>query len=190
MVMTIGAVVADARAALHRLPTGVVLVAGVASGEPVGMVVGTFTSVSVEPPLVGYLPARASRSHRLLDAADTFCASILAADQAEVSHRFSNRGGPGFSGLRWLPGPGGAPIIPGCVAWVAFVRHAVVEAGDHLLVLGAVTASGIGRPAPPLVHQDGRFGSAELAPPRTSAASAWSTAPSQSSDAPWRRAAS
>lgn len=176
--------------ALLRLPTGVVLVAGMASGEPVGMVVGTFAPVSDEPPLVGYLPSRASRSHRRLDTADVFCASILAADQADVSHRFSNRGGPGFTGLAWLSSPAGAPIVEGAVAWVEFLRHRVVDAGDHVFVLGAVTASGLGRLAAPLVYQDRRFGSVTLAPPRSRAATAWSAAPSQSSEAPWRRAAS
>lgn len=179
---------APARAA-GRLPTGVVVVAGLVDGEPVGMVISTFTLASDEPPLIGYLPRRASRTHQRLDGASVFGASVLGAGQAAVSHRLSNAGGPGFSGLAWHRGPTGAPLLDGCVAWLEFVRDEVVEVGDHLFVTGRVTAAG-GGPGLPLAYQDGRFGTVVLTSGRRRQTSAWSTAPSQSSPAPARRAAS
>ncbi len=175
--------------AARRIPAGVVLVAGLVAGEPVGMVVSTLTLASEDPPLVGYLPRRASRTHRRLDAAAVFGASVLGAGQAAVSHRFSNPGGAGFAGLGWHRSPGGAPLVDGCVSWLEFVRDAVVDVGDHLFVTGRITAAGGGRGAA-LVYQDGGFGRVVLAPGRRRQASAWSTAPSQSSPAPARRAAS
>src|SRR5690606_14707737 len=74
------------RSVLGSYPTGVAVVTGIdKQGEPIGMVVGTFTSVSIDPPLVAFLPMKTSRTFQILrEDSDTFCINILAADQENV----------------------------------------------------------------------------------------------------------
>ncbi|GAB2859158.1 flavin reductase family protein [Nocardioides pacificus] len=145
------------RDALGNYPTGVALItAALADGELVGMVVGTFTSVSIDPPLVAFLPDRASRTFAKLRAADSFCVNVLAADQADLVSGW--RGTESFSQLAWRPSPSGAPILADSVTWIDCDYHQIVEAGDHYIVLGQVNALEVQRPTCPLLFFQGGFG--------------------------------
>ncbi|MGA4843582.1 flavin reductase family protein [Streptomyces sp. G45] len=151
----------DFRTVLGRYPTGVALVTAPAGGpgaEPLGMVVGTFTSVSLDPPLVGFLPARTSTTWPGIRAAGRFCVNVLGAGQRDVCEAFATR-----SPHRWeVPhrgSPSGCPVLPDAVAWIDCAVHAQTEAGDHWFVTGLVRAMGVGGQGPPMVFLGGRYGS-------------------------------
>ena len=152
------------RETLGHYPTGVVVVTGIdAGGVPVGMVVGSFTSVSLDPPLVAFLPQRDSATFARLRTATSFCVNVLAADQEDLCRRFAQRGVDKFEGVRWSGSPAGAPIIDGVVAWIECTYDTIREAGDHYIVLGRVTAMDVVRPSLPLLFFQGGYGRFSLA---------------------------
>lgn len=126
------------RETLAHFPTGVVVVTAVVDGEPTGMVVGSFTSVSLDPPLVAYLPAKSSSSYARLKGTQNFCINVLAVEQESVCRQFAARSGDKFAGIGWRPSPGGAPMLDDAVAWIDCSVHEVVDAGDHDIVIGRV----------------------------------------------------
>jgi flavin reductase (DIM6/NTAB) family NADH-FMN oxidoreductase RutF len=126
------------RQVLGHFPTGVVIVTAMSNGGPAGLSVGSFISVSLDPPLVAVLPAKTSTSWPKIAAAESFCINILAADQEQLSRRFAVSGGDKFAGVAWRPGPSGAPVLDGALAWIDCKHERTVEAGDHLIVLGEV----------------------------------------------------
>ncbi len=126
------------RQVLGHFPTGVVVVTAMSDGVPAGLSVGSFMSVSLDPPLVAVLPAKTSTSWPKIAAARSFCINILAASQQELSRRFAVSGGDKFAGVAWHPAPSGAPVLDGALAWIDCEHERTVEAGDHLIVLGRV----------------------------------------------------
>lgn|GEM_PF-104535 len=163
------------RETMGHYPTGVALVTAIADdGEPVGMVVGTFTAVSLSPPLVAFLPRRDSRTFARLRTADAFCVNVLAATQAWLCHRFTDPGVTDrFRDVPWTPAPSGAPIVEGGVAWIDCDYDAITEGGDHYIVLGRVRDLRVVRDVPPLLFHKGGYGRfAPLAPAETLTAGA------------------
>ncbi|MGW4104494.1 flavin reductase family protein [Streptomyces sp. NPDC004976] len=145
------------REALGHHPTGVALVtATLDSGEHIGMVVGTFNSVSIDPPLVSFMPDRNSGTFARLREAGTFCVNVLAADQTDLVTGW--RGPESFAGVEWRPSPSGAPILRDSVAWIDCSYHQLVDAGDHYIVLGEVRSLEVQRPTSPLLFFQGGFG--------------------------------
>jgi len=154
------------RVTLGHHPTGVVLVTAIdAAGEPVGMVVGSFTSVSLEPPLVAFLPARASDRFPRLRSASSFCVNVLASDQGDLCRAFATKGADGFPGVSWTPSPSGAPVVDGVIAWVDCTTESVTEAGDHFIVLGRVRDLDVVNPVAPLLFFQGGYGRFAPLPP-------------------------
>lgn len=147
------------RDVLGHLPTGVVAVAALApSGAPVGMAVGSFTSVSLDPPLVAFYPDKRSSSFPLIREAGRFSVAVLSAEQEAVCRAFAVKGGNKFDSINWRISDHGTPRIEGAVAWLECKIQAVHEAGDHYVVLGQVEDLGIGVPAIPLVFFQGGYG--------------------------------
>lgn len=147
------------RAVLGHFPTGVVAITAMPlSGAPAGMAVGSFTSVSLDPPLVAFLPGRSSTSFPLIRAARSFCANVLSADQEDVCRALAVSGGDKFAGIAWRPAGSGAPIIAGAVAWIDCDIDTVHTAGDHYIVIGRVRDLGMEKPAAPLVFHRGGYG--------------------------------
>lgn len=127
------------RKVLGHYPTGVSVVTGNVAGDgPVGLVVGTFTSLSLEPALVSFMPAKSSSSWPKIQSTGAFCVNVLGVDQAEVCRQFSMRGGRKFDGVDWRPGATGSPILSGSVAWVDCRIEQVFDTGDHQIVVGRV----------------------------------------------------
>ncbi|MFI9628789.1 flavin reductase [Streptomyces sp. NPDC052042] len=147
------------RQTLGNYPTGVVVVTGIDDrGEPIGMVVGSFTSVSLDPPLVAFLPQCDSGTFARLRTADSFCVNVLAADQEALCRRFARRGEEKFAGVAWEPAPSGAPVLDGVVAWVDCTYESISEAGDHYIVIGRASAMDVVRPTLPLLFFQGGYG--------------------------------
>ena len=147
------------REVLGYLPTGVVVITAVMpDGRPSGMAVGSFTSVSLDPPLVAFLPARTSSTFKGLREARTFCVNILSAKQEPICRQFAVSGGDKFAGVGWSPAPSGAPVIDGVVAWIDCEFERIDEAGDHYIVLGRVKHLETEVPTVPLLFFQGGYG--------------------------------
>lgn len=150
------------RSVLGHVPTGVTLVtAGVPTDDrpAAAMVVGTFGSVSLDPPLVCFLPDRASTTWPLVRAAGAFTASVLAGDQTDVCRAFARKEDDRFERFGWDRTPGGGHVVRGAAAWVECVVEDVLETGDHDLVLGRVLALGADPDVPrSLVFSRGAYG--------------------------------
>ena len=129
------------RQVLGHFPTGVTVVtATAADGEPVGFTIGSFTSVSLEPPLVGFLPmVDSARWHAIRDSG-SFCVNVLGAHQADLCWQFAKSSiEQPFEGVAWHPSPiTGSPVIDGSIAWIDCAIEQVIDAGDHHFVLGRV----------------------------------------------------
>ena len=129
------------RQVLGHFPTGVTIITATkADGTPVGFTIGSFTSVSLDPPLVGFLPMVSST--RWHDIADTgsFCVNVLGSVQGELCWQFAKSSVENpFEGVEWRPAPiTGSPILDGAIAWIDCSIEQVVEAGDHHFVMGRV----------------------------------------------------
>ena len=147
------------RETLGHYPTGVAVVTAVAEdGTPVGMVVGTFSSVSMDPPLVAFYPMSNSRSFAQLRTASAFCVNVLASDQEPFCRRFATAGENKFDGVKWKPGPLGSPILEGAVSWIECTFEDIREAGDHFIVLGRVEDLAVERSTLPLLFFQGGYG--------------------------------
>lgn len=147
------------RNVMGHFPTGVVLITGIAQdGEPVGMIVGSFTSVSLDPPLVGFLPTVASSTFKKLRTASSFCVNVLAAGQEELCRRFAGRSSDKFDNVKWSPAPSGAPVLDGAVAYIDCTFESVTDAGDHYIVVGAVQELQVCTPVTPLLFFQGGYG--------------------------------
>lgn len=146
------------RDVLGHLPTGVVVITATDDDTPVGMAVGSFTSVSLDPPMVAFFPDKSSSTFPLIRRAGRFCVNVLAADQEEVCRAFAVRGGDKFRGLEWTFTHLGSPVLNDVLVWLDCEIDDVSEAGDHFVVLGRVHQLGVGRPRIPLVFFQGGYG--------------------------------
>lgn len=145
------------RSVLGHVPTPVVVVTAAGDDGPLGLAIGSFTSVSLDPLLVGFFPARTSTSWAAMRGIGTFCVNVLADDQIDVSRVFASRGRDRFAAVDWHPAPSGAPVLDGAVAWIDCALDAELDTGDHLLVLGRVTALEVARDAHALVFHRGDY---------------------------------
>ncbi len=132
-----------------QLPTGVTAIVGKSATGPVGLVVGTFSSVSLDPPLVSFMVTKSSRSWAAIQALGRFTANILASDQRRLSQTLSGWSPDKFRNV--LFDEGEAHILQGCLAWADCVLERQVEAGDHTIVLARPCELNVVRTAKPLI---------------------------------------
>ena len=144
------------RTALGRFATGVTVVTTCAGGAPVGITANSFASVSLDPALVLWSPAKASRRYPVFAGAARFAIHVLGDRQAEMALRFVAEGNP-FDDLDWHENADGTPLIDGCLARFDCRTEAVHDAGDHSIVVGRVEAAKLGE-GEPLVFAHGRYG--------------------------------
>jgi flavin reductase (DIM6/NTAB) family NADH-FMN oxidoreductase RutF len=132
------------RNALGCFPTGVAIVTALdAAGAPVGLTCNSFSSVSLEPPLVSWGLRLNSKNLDAFKQASAFTINVLADHQKELSGRFASSSTPAaekFATAAWKPGRAGVPVIDDCVAVFECTKFAEQLAGDHLLLLGEVVA--------------------------------------------------
>ena len=148
------------RDVLGTFPTGVTVVTSVVDGAPpVGVTIGSFTSVSLDPPLVAFLPGTGSESWPGIEASGTFCVNVLGVDQTELCNRFAGKGEDKFADVAWRPAPvTGSPILDGALTWIDCRIAAVHDGGDHHIVVGAVQALDHDNDAEPLLFLGGKYG--------------------------------
>lgn len=146
------------RQVLGHFPTGVTVITAVDDGEPVGLAVGSFASVSLEPPLVLFCAAQSSSSWPRIRAAGTFCVNVLAEDQEDVCRVFASKGADKFAGLGWKHSALGAPLLDGVLAWMDCEIADVVAEGDHDVVIGRVHDLAVNHEGGPLLFFRGGYG--------------------------------
>lgn len=148
------------RQVLGQYPTGVAAITGTdSSGDPVAMVVGTFSSVSLDPPLVSFMPTRTSASYARLLTAGVLRANILSMEQESVCRALARPGdAEKFRDVEWDRSPHGTPMLSGSSAWVEFTIERRIEAGDHDIVIGRVVDLGVGSGGLPLLFLGGGYG--------------------------------
>jgi flavin reductase (DIM6/NTAB) family NADH-FMN oxidoreductase RutF len=146
------------RQVLGHFPTGVTVITAAPEGAPVGMAVGSFSSVSLDPPLVAFFAGQGSSSWPRIQAAGAFCVNILAEDQEAVCRRFASKEEDKFAGLGWSPAGSGSPLLEGVLAWIDCDIDSVTEAGDHVCVMGRVRELEVAHDGAPLLFFRGGYG--------------------------------
>lgn len=146
------------RSVLGHFATGVTIVSALDGDQPVGLSVNSFTSVSLDPPLVAFCAAKGSTTWPRIRDTGRFTVNVLAEHQEELSRVFATRGADKFRGLGWTPAPSGAPIIDGVLAWVDCDIEAEHDAGDHVLVIGRVRDLDVADEGSPLIFYRGGYG--------------------------------
>ncbi|MCW2915755.1 MAG: flavin reductase domain protein FMN-binding protein [Actinomycetia bacterium] len=149
----------DFRSALARHAAGVVVVTARPDPGPAGLTATSFTSVSLDPPLVSFYVAQSSTTLPGLREASTFAVNVLGHDQSALAARFAARDVDRFAEpTRWSPGPAGEPLLDGAVAYLLCEWYATYAVGDHWLIVGRVTGIGLGEAEAPLLYHRGAFG--------------------------------
>jgi 3-hydroxy-9,10-secoandrosta-1,3,5(10)-triene-9,17-dione monooxygenase reductase component len=127
------------RSALGVFPTGVAIVTTrAADGSLVGLTINSFSSLSLDPPLVLWSLNSNSPSLSMFRDGSHFTVNILAQEQANLSQRFASRIPDKFQGIEFRTGAGGTPLIVDCAAWLECRTHSHQDAGDHILFIGEV----------------------------------------------------
>jgi flavin reductase (DIM6/NTAB) family NADH-FMN oxidoreductase RutF/pimeloyl-ACP methyl ester carboxylesterase len=145
------------RTAFGSFMTGVTVVTTVEpSGEPRGFTANSFTSVSLDPPLLLLCIAKTASSCAVFANTPGFAVNILAEDQKAVSGVFASKRPHKFAEVDWVTSPHGQPIIAGSLSWFDCARREVIDAGDHVILLGAIRAFDT-REANPLGYARGGY---------------------------------
>jgi len=149
---------AEFRKVLGHYPTGVAAITSAdADGQPLALVVGTFTSVSLDPPLVGFLPTKGSASWQAIAATGHFAVNVLGSDQAALSGQLAGKGDK-FAGVAYTLSERGLPLITDALITIEARIAWTHEAGDHDFVLGRVQALNLQREGDPLLYLRGAYG--------------------------------
>lgn len=144
------------RDALGRFATGVTVVTTGGPDGPVGITANSFASVSLDPPLVLWSPARASRRFPAFSEATHYAIHVLGEDQIPLCKRFASDG-LNFEGLDYATSAEGVPLIAGCLARFSCRRVAAHDGGDHVIIVGQVVEAEY-REGAPLLFSSGCYG--------------------------------
>ena len=129
------------RDVLGAFPTGVAVVTTMdGSGHPVGFTANSFTSVSLNPPLVLVCIGKDAVAYQQFETAPGYAVNILAAHQQDVSNHFAQLRVDLFGSVEWSTGPAGNPLLPDTAAWLDCSLDRRIDAGDHLILVGQVAA--------------------------------------------------
>ena len=145
------------RNALGNFPTGVAVVTAAGTDGHFGITVNSFTSVSLDPPLLLWCMDRRSRRHDIFVGAEGFTVSILGTDHKDVSSRLARPGEHSLDGIALRPTELGPPALADSLAVFECLRERTVEAGDHTILLGRVLRFCQPATSAPLVYYRGRY---------------------------------
>jgi 3-hydroxy-9,10-secoandrosta-1,3,5(10)-triene-9,17-dione monooxygenase reductase component len=148
------------RQVLGRFATGVVAITALdpTNDEPCGLAANSFTSVSLDPPLVAFCVAHTSTSWPRVRGAKVVTVNVLAEHQQAVCAQMATKGGDKFAGLEWSGSPGGNPVLEGALAWIDCLIEAEHPAGDHMIVVARVLQLDTHADGGPLVFFQGGYG--------------------------------
>ena len=144
------------RDTLGQFATGVTVVTALdVQGQPVGMTVSSFNSVSLSPPLVLWSLARTAGYFATFVQTGHYAIHVLAADQKDLALQFAQRGIDRFAGVQWTPGLQGVPLLDGVLATFECQSRSHHEEGDHMIMVGQVQACRHSIHAGPLLYHRG-----------------------------------
>jgi len=149
---------AQMREVLGHFASGVTVLTAVTPDGPIGFTCQSFSSLSLEPPLVVFAPGRSSTTWPRLRDLGRFCINVLAEGQDDVSQNFALSGGDKFAGVRWTASAHGSPVLDGVVAWIDAALWAEYDGGDHTLVAARVLDLGADDDRRPLLFHRGAYG--------------------------------
>jgi 3-hydroxy-9,10-secoandrosta-1,3,5(10)-triene-9,17-dione monooxygenase reductase component len=149
---------ASFRTVLGHFATGVAIVTALDGDEPVGMACNSFSSVSLEPPLVLFCAAKSSTTWPRIQRAGTWVANFLGEDGEQVCRLFATKGADRFAHVAHEPGATGAPVLDDALAYVGCRTEAEFDAGDHVIVVGRVEELGYALDGGPLLFFRGGYG--------------------------------
>ncbi len=145
------------REVLGHLPTGVTIITADTPDGPTGMAANSFTSVSLDPPLVLFCPAKSSSTWPAIREAGAFCVNVMAGHHEELIRQFALKGADRFAGVAYESHDEG-PVLSEAVAWLTCRIEAEHEAGDHTIVVARVIRLDAVADIEPLVFLRGRYG--------------------------------
>jgi flavin reductase (DIM6/NTAB) family NADH-FMN oxidoreductase RutF len=145
------------RSAFAAFPSGVTAVAGLVDGAPIGLAASSFTSVSIDPPLVSVCIARTSTTWPKLRLAPSIGVSVLAEGQGDVARSLAARQGDRFADLAWHAGDDGAVLVDGSTLWLTCTLESELPAGDHEIALLRIDELEVFPDVAPLVFHGSSF---------------------------------
>lgn len=145
------------RNVLGHFATGLTVITGATENGPAGFTCQSFASLSLEPALVTFSPARTSSTWPLLRRAGRFTINILPADHQHLAAQFARSGADKFAGVDHSPSPLGNPVLYGALAWVDCELHQEYDGGDHTIVVAAVHALSARSDVDPLLFFKGDY---------------------------------
>lgn len=149
------------RKVLSHWATGVAVVTSMHEGAPVGLAVTSFTSVSLDPPLVLFCADKGSRSWPKIEASGKYCVNLLRHDQEHVSNNFAGKAEDKFADIDWSPSEQGSPVLGDALGWIDCTLFDVVEVGDHFLAIGQVLDAYHDEDGHPLLFFRSKYGQIE-----------------------------
>jgi 3-hydroxy-9,10-secoandrosta-1,3,5(10)-triene-9,17-dione monooxygenase reductase component len=145
------------RRVLGHLPTGVTVITGFGPDGPTGMAATSVTSVSLDPPLILFCPAKSSTTWPRIRQSGSFCVNVMAGHHENAVRQFAVKNANRFEGISWSQRACG-PAIDDAIAWLECEIADEHDAGDHTIVVGAVTDLRASADAVPLVFFRGGYG--------------------------------
>ena len=152
---------ASYRTVLGHFATGVTIITAMDGGEPVGVAANSFSSVSIDPPLVLFCAGKHSSTWPRIQAAGRFTVNILNEHQEDVCRVFATKGADRFSRIGYRPSANGSPILHDALAYIDCEIDAEHDAGDHVIVVGRVSELGVRSEHGPLLFYRGGYGGFE-----------------------------
>lgn len=145
------------RHVMGHFATGVTIVTAYGEAGPIGMAVNSFTSVSLDPPLVLICPARTSFTWPAIRKSGRFCINVMGSEHADFTRRFCQEPKDRFADLGWVDRPAG-PALDSAVAWIECEVSKEHDAGDHTIVVARVNEVDVADAVDPLVFFRGTYG--------------------------------
>lgn len=151
------------RQVMGNFCSGITIVTAQTPAGPVGFTCQSFTSLSLDPPLVTFNPARSSTTWPRIREVGRFCVNVLGADQQELSQTFARSGADKFAGIGHHSSQNGSPILDAALAWVDCTLYAEHDGGDHTIVVGQVEGMHARDDIDPLVFFRGAYVTLQMA---------------------------
>lgn len=150
----------ELRQAFGRFATGIAVITTLTNdGQPYGLTINSFVSVSMAPPMISWNVVRGTTAHQVITQQGKFVVNVLAQDQQHIAQQMTGPIETRFDGITCTPAANGLLLIDGALATFECNTHAMVPAGDHDIILGTVTDFAH-RDGPPLVYWQGRYATA------------------------------
>ena len=146
------------RQVMGHFLTGVTVITAMCDGVPVGLAASSFTSLSLDPPLVLFCAGTSSSSWPRIQEAGHYCVNVLASSQEHISRQFSSKVQDKFQGVGWRAERTGSPVLTDALAWIDCRIENEFDGGDHIIVVGRVLACGNQDDQAPLAYFRGGYG--------------------------------